>query len=141
MKHKRYLLIGGVILLLGIAAISFQETQPPGPLTNQEAAVHLAKKVANAWGEPNPQIVSVSKLSRGDFLDLLKAQGDDVALDGSGDVWVVELSGKFAPMRGPATGKKPQYDNMHVVLDVETGYVLNVGSRGPAINAEDLIQP
>jgi len=138
MFKKRFALV--VIVLLLVFAISaatimpkshqaqspLQKT-PVGPVT-QEQAIDVAIHAAQSWHEPNPQIVTVRKQLRSDFINQLKAQGDDGLIAGTGDVWIVDLSGKFTPNR-VRPGTILQCDAIFVVVDIESGEMIGAGCR------------
>lgn len=134
----RKLTLIGISVLLLILAGSVANTQaqmsqqpeqipPVGPIT-QGQAVNIAMTVTLSWGEQNAHLASVRKQLRDDFIRQLKAQGDDVLLAGTGDVWIVDLDGKFTPNRVP-DGIVLQCSAMFVVVDIDSGDVISVGCR------------
>jgi hypothetical protein len=134
--HKKLLMISLLFLIMGgaVVSISAQGKQPPsgtrlppGPIT-QEQAVTIGLLSAQAWGEQSAQVTSIRKELRSEFTSQLKAQGDDVVMAGTGDVWIVDLNGKFTPNRGPFNHTL-QCDKMFVVVDTDTGEVISAGCR------------
>jgi len=134
--HKKFLLISLLFLAMGgaVASISAQGEPPPsgtllppGPITQAQAAA-IGLVGAQAWGEQSAQVTSIHKQLRSEFVSQLKAQGDEVLVAGTGDVWIVDLSGKFTPNRGPFNHTL-QCDKMFVVVDADTGDVISAGCR------------
>ncbi len=137
---SKIMIIGVVLLVLtGFVAASFvnreqvQHVQPTlqqtlvGAVT-EDRAVSIARMVAPSWGEQNPRVTNVRKQLRRDFMQQVKAQGEDVLLAGKGDLWVVEMSGKFTPNRAPR-GIIVHCDSMFVVIEIDSGDVISVGCR------------
>ena len=108
-----------------------QDFQPPGPVTNADTALEMAKHRAAFWGEQSPQVVSVSKVARSEWMQRLEARGEQVRTAGNGGVWVVEFTGRFTPNRWRAGLKPLTYSEMHVVIDAQSGLVVNTGATNP----------
>ena len=131
---RNLILIGILLLVLAGSATNTQaqtpqppEQAPVGPVT-QDQAIGIAVTGAQSWGEQNAHLVDVRKQSRNNFIEQLKAQGDDVLLAGNGDVWIVDLSGKFTPNR-VEPGTILQCSAMFIVIDIDSGDVISAGCR------------
>lgn len=98
-----------------------------GPVT-QEQAIAIAIGIARSWHEPNAQVDTWSKQSRNEFVNQLKIQEEDVLIAGTGDVWTINLKGKFTPNRVPL-GVVVQCSEMFVVVDIESGDVISADCR------------
>ena len=134
MKKQKFTLVILILLaLVGISAAVIKslslplQSTPRDPVT-QEQAIQIALGAAQAWNEPNAQLLAGRKLSHSEYLEQLKAQGDEVLIAGTGDVWIVTLSGNFTPNR-VRLGAVVHCTEMSVVIDVESGDVLSVGCR------------
>jgi len=131
---KKFILTGVLLLVLAGSVATAQaqlsqlpEQAPTGPITRDQA-IGIAMAGAQGWGEQNAHLVDVRKQSRNNFIGQLKAQGDDVLLAGTGDVWIVDLSGKFTPKR-VEPGTILQCSAMFLVIDIDSGDVISAGCR------------
>lgn len=136
-KKKIALVVIVLLLVFAVSAANIMtsslqiqptpQQSPRGPVT-QEQAIAIAIGIAQSWHEPNAQVVTAVKQSRSEFVNQLKAQGDEVLIAGTGDVWTVNLSGKFTPNRVPP-GVVVQCSAMFVMVDIESGDVIGAGCR------------
>ncbi|MBI5934081.1 MAG: hypothetical protein HY867_10265 [Chloroflexi bacterium] len=132
-KQKSALVILILLALFGISVVSIKalslqiQPTPRGPV-NQERAIQIALGAAQAWNEPNAQLLTGRKLSRGESLDQLKAQGEEVFIAGTGEMWIVTLRGNFTPNR-VRLGAVVHCTEMSVAVAVENGDVLSITCR------------
>ncbi len=89
--------------------------------------IAIALTAARGWGEPNPQVTNVRHEGRENFTQDLQARGEQVLLAGSGDLWVVELSGAFTPSRLPPGGGVLKCHGMYVAVDANSHEVISAG--------------
>ena len=123
------ILVGALaISAASIIALSHQIQPTPLDLVTQEQAAHIAFSIAQTWNDPNAQVLTGRKLSRSDYLNELKAQGEDVLVAGTGDVWIVNLRGNFTPHR-VRLGAVVKCTEMSVAIVVENGDVISVTCR------------
>lgn len=93
----------------------------------KQQVIAIALTAARGWGEPNPQVTNVRHEGRENFTQELQARGEQVPLAGSGDLWVVELSGAFTPDRMPPGGGALKCAAMYVAIDANSYEVISAG--------------
>ena len=103
------------------------EQTPVGPVSSDQA-IEIATRLGRAWGEPNPELVDVREQSRSDYSLQAAARGEQVLVAGTGNLWIVHLSGQFGPNRVPR-GFNVVCDAIYVTIDVATGDVISDGCQ------------
>jgi hypothetical protein len=99
-------------------------TTPCTPITSVQA-LEIVQQAVMAWGEPNPVLLDMRQLSRREFGEYLKTQGESVELNGEERVWIVEFEGGLRTERHPEL----HCTRMHVTVDAQTGSVLGAGCQ------------
>ncbi len=121
----------GSIMAVNITLSPSQSQSAPTVDVEENArkeAVRLALAVGQSWGERNPQVVAVRKESTDDFVKQLEAQGETATIAGSGDLWIVDLRGRFIPNRAPL-GVTWHCDSMFVAIQSGSNEVTGAGCR------------
>ena len=103
-------------------------------ISRQEQAISTAMEMATMFGLRDTKEVTARQITYGDFLRLSGDSGT-VGLSAETPMWLVAISGTVVITEGPpnADGSpfRREFDNMHVLLDSESGRVVQIGARVP----------
>lgn len=102
-----------------------------GPFVSQIQALDEAKRIANAYGNSNPDRVDVRFTTYGQALSwTTNAGAKSTEVDDSREVWLVTLHGPVTMPFGQPGQPLLQYDYVQLIIDATTGSSLQVAA-GP----------
>jgi hypothetical protein len=108
-------------------------------VTTGAEAISIALQHAKLYHEllSEPLSVAAGQMTWGEFLELVKEEPYARASDTV--VWVVNIKGNvvcYNPPMADGTPSHSEYDNMHVVLEANTGIVIRDGAWNPGHEPE-----